>query len=119
MNNSISVNITELRKNLAPGLKPKNIKESLIENIPGVEVLGGVDDDGIEVMVIKNADFDVVETVFDDAGISLDEFIMDKEQDDYIPDFDNDESVFEQDGDLTDETYPDYEKVDDDEVFDS
>lgn len=119
MNNSISVNITELRKNLAPGLKPKNIKESLIENIPGVEVLGGVDDDGIEVMVIKNADFDVVEAVFDDAGISLDEFIMDKEQDDYIPDFDNDESVFEQDGDLTDETYPDYEKVDDDEVFDS
>ena len=56
MNNAIIVNITELRDNLAPGLKVKSIKDDLLSI--GAEVKGCKDDDGNDIMFISG-DYDL------------------------------------------------------------
>ena len=56
MNNAITVNITELRDNLAPGLKVKSIKDDLL-SIDAV-VKGCQDDDGNDIMFISG-DYDL------------------------------------------------------------
>jgi hypothetical protein len=56
MNNAITVNITELRDNLAPGLKVKSIKDDLLSI--GAVVKGCQDDDGNDIMFISG-DYDL------------------------------------------------------------
>ena len=93
MNNTIIVNISELKKSLPQDVKVRDIKNDL-ESV-GAEVLGTTDDNGNMIMVINNvSDFAEIEAAFDDAGVTLEDFIID--DDDFIPDYDNvDDDVFE------------------------
>lgn len=93
MNNTIIVNISELKKSLPQDVKVRDIKNDL-ESV-GAEVLGTTDDNGNMIMVINNVgDFAEIEAAFDDAGVTLEDFIID--DDDFIPDYDNvDDDVFE------------------------
>ena len=104
MNNSIIVNISELKKSLPEGVKVRDIKDDL-ESV-GAEVLGTTDENGNMIMVINgDVDFTAIEAAFDEAGVTLEDFII--EDDDFIPDYDNvDDDVFEN-------LIPDYDKVND------
>ena len=85
MNNTIIVIISELKKSLPQDVKVRDIKNDL-ESV-GAEVLGTTDDNGNMIMVINNVcDFAEIEAAFDDAGVSLEDFIID--DDDFIPDYD-------------------------------
>jgi len=104
--NSLKIDVTALKSVLGAGVRVEDIKMDLKDE--GAVVRGYRDDDTVVMVIDGDVEVETVESVFDEYGVNVDDFVID----DTIPAYDDVED--EEDADI-----PAYDEVDDVEVFDN
>ena len=105
--NSLKIDVSALKPALAAGVRVEDIKKDLLDE--GAIVRGYRDGDTVVMVVDGDIDVETVESVFDEYGVNLDDYVIDDNALD-IPAYDDVDD---------DAEIPAYDEVEDVEVFDN